>query len=148
MFQLNELTSLVKKRKRIGRGGSRGGTCGRGHKGQKARTGGKAKVRTAFEGGQMPLTRRLPKRGFNNKNFATKYELVNIGTLEEKFSAGDAITRDILKKEGIIVGHAPIKLLAGGTLSKKLAVHVHAASKAAISMIEKVGGKVELLKEI
>ncbi|HEX2977804.1 MAG TPA: 50S ribosomal protein L15 [Candidatus Babeliales bacterium] len=148
MFQLNELTPLVKKRKRVGRGGSRGGTSGKGHKGQKARTGGKSKVRTAFEGGQMPLTRRLPKRGFNNYNFANKFEIVNIGTLEERCEAGDQVTREMLTKEGVVLGKSPIKLLAGGTLSKKLVVHVHAASKAAIEMIEAVGGKVELVKEI
>ncbi len=80
MSQLSSLTSLVKKRKRIGRGGSRGGTSGRGNKGQKARTG-HSTMRAAFEGGQMPLVRRLPKRGFNNKPFQKEFEIINIDRL-------------------------------------------------------------------
>jgi len=75
MFQLNKLSPLVKKRKRVGRGGKLGGTSGKGHKGQKARSGGY--VRIGFEGGQMPLFRRLPKRGFNNHNFQDTFVVVN-----------------------------------------------------------------------
>jgi large subunit ribosomal protein L15 len=150
MFQLSNLTALVKKRKRIGRGGSRGGTSGKGNKGQKARTGGKGKVRTAFEGGQMPLVRRLPKRGFNNKNFQTKFAVVNLAALESGFEAGQEVTAELLKQRGILKGAeaARVKVLGNGTLTKKLVVRVHAASESAVKMIEQCGGKVELVKEI
>ncbi len=79
MLRLNKLTKLVKARKRIGRGGSRGGTAGKGHKGQSARTSGTIPAR--FEGGQMPLTRRMPKVGFNNFAFRTEYEIVSIESI-------------------------------------------------------------------
>lgn len=150
MFQLSKLASLVKKRKRIGRGGSRGGSSGKGTKGQKARTGGKSKVRTAFEGGQMPLVRRLPKRGFNNKNFETKYQAINLSVLESVFDAGQEVTKEMLRAKKILKGSesALVKILAGGTLSKKLVIHADAVSEAAAKMIEKCGGRVELIKEM
>ncbi len=150
MFQLSKLGSLVKKRKRIGRGGSRGGSSGKGTKGQKARTGGKSKVRTAFEGGQMPLVRRLPKRGFNNKNFETKYQAINLGALESVFDAGQEVTKEMLRAKKLLKGNGSVlvKILAGGTLSKKLVIHADAVSEAAAQMIEKCGGRVELIKEM
>lgn len=142
---LNELTSLVRKRKRIGRGGSRGGTCGKGHKGQKARSGGSVNPR--FEGGQMPLTRRLPKRGFSNCPFKTVYEIVNLGRLDKYFDEGATINKQTLKESGIIKGNGLIKILADGELNKKLLVYVDAISKTAHDAILNKGGEVHITKE-
>jgi large subunit ribosomal protein L15 len=147
-LQLNTLTSLVKKRKTIGRGGSRGGTSGRGHKGQKARTSGL--VRASFEGGQMPLIRRLPKRGFNNKPFATIVEIVNVEDLEKFFDEGQEITKELLIQRGLINGKqgALLKILGNGSVSKKFVVHADAASQSAIKAIEKSGGRIALTQEM
>lgn len=144
MFQLNELTQLVKKRKRVGRGGKRGGTSGKGHKGQKARSGGY--VRIAFEGGQMPLFRRLPKRGFNNENFKKNVAIVNLQTLNDVFDNDSVVTKDLLRINGIIPNDAQlfVKILANGVLSKKLVVHADGFSKAAINMIKELGGEAKL----
>lgn len=154
MFQLNNLVPAGKKRKRIGRGGSRGGTSGKGHKGQKARTGHHG-AGLGFEGGQMPLVRRLPKRGFNNILFSKKYSVVNLDQLEQWFNDGEEITKERMQEQGIVVdkksqkGQKSIKLkvLANGTLTKKLTIHADAASQAAIDAIEKAGGKIHLTKE-
>jgi len=145
MFKLNDLTPLVKKRKRVGRGGSRGGTCGAGHKGQKARTSGE--VRPGFEGGQMPISRRLPKRGFNNKRFKKEFEIVNIEQLETSFEAGDNITRELLVEKGIIKGRTKtlLKVLGGSELTKKFVVSANSFSKSALEAINKVGGKTEII---
>ncbi len=91
MAQLNNLVSSGKKRKRVGRGGSRGGTSGKGHKGQKARSGGT--VRAGFEGGQMPLYRRLPKRGFTNARFKPELIIVNLDRLDKAFNDGELLLR-------------------------------------------------------
>ena len=99
MFTLNNLTNLVKKKQRVGRGGSRGGTAGKGHKGQKARSGGG--IRLGFEGGQMPLFRRLPKRGFSNHQFKRDVVAVDISMLNV-FDNGQEITRELLLETGII----------------------------------------------
>lgn len=149
MLQLNTLEPLLKKRKRIGRGGSRGGTSGKGNKGQKARTGGASKVRTSFEGGQMPLVRRLPKRGFNNKPFQIAIEIVNIGDLEKFFNEGQEITRELLVERGLINGKkgSLLKVLGDGSLSKKFIIHADAVSESASKAIEKSGGKIALTKE-
>ena len=147
MFQLNNLTALVKKRKRVGRGGSRGGTSGKGHKGQKARTSGT--VSPGFEGGQMPIYRRLPKRGFNNKRFKTVFELVSLEKLENYFNEGDHITKDLLIEKGIIKGKANtlLKILGGFQLTKKFTVSAHSFSKSASDAISNVGGKTEITLE-
>src|SRR5579871_1557002 len=100
MFSLDNLQSAGKDRKRVGRGGSRGGTSGRGHKGQNARSGG-PKGR-GFEGGQTPLQRRLPKRGFNNAQFSREVSLVNIKSLERVFAEGIEIDTSILAQHGLI----------------------------------------------
>src|ERR1700752_2609972 len=100
MFRLENLQPSGKDRKRVGRGGSRGGTSGRGHKGQNARSGG-PKGR-GFEGGQTPLQRRLPKRGFNNNRFAKEISLVNISTLERVFADGDEVNAQVLFQKGLI----------------------------------------------
>lgn len=152
MFQLNKLSGLVKKRKKIGRGGSRGGTSGKGHKGQKARSGSHG-IGYGFEGGQMPIVRRLPKRGFNNVRFGTSYTLVNLSDLEENFSGDIEITKDLLIERGIIklkkgaLSHQKslIKLLGDGTLTKKLVIHVDAASKSAAQAVINAGGTLHLI---
>jgi large subunit ribosomal protein L15 len=150
MLRLNKLSSLTKKRKRVGRGGDRGGTSGRGHKGQKARSG--PGLRRGFEGGQMPKYRRLPKRGFNNAVFETKYEIVNLATLERAFESGATVNAQTLVEKGLIkpgrsqVGSFAIKILGTGSLSKKLTVHAHAASASAKAALEKVGGQLVMIK--
>lgn len=148
MFDLHTLAPLAKKRKRVGRGGSRGGTSGKGHKGQKARSGGSVPAR--FEGGQMPLSRRLPKRGFNNYEFETTYEIVNLERLNTKFAEGDQVTVEALVEHKLIKKPASskkvlVKILGNGSLDKKLHVSTHAISKSAQKVIEAAGGSVTLL---
>lgn len=144
---LNTLVSAGKKRKRIGRGGSRGGTSGRGHQGQGSRSGHRS-AGAVFEGGQMPLTRRLPKRGFNNTVFRTEYQIVKIEQLEVIFQNNDEVTKTLLKQYGLIASESkPVKLLGNGTLSKKLTVAVDATTKSALKAVEDVGGKVSITKE-
>ena len=134
-----------RSRKRLGRGpgSGTGKTSGKGHKGQKARTGGG--VHPWFEGGQMPLQRRLPKRGFKNP-FRTEYEIVNVAALagiEE-----DVITLDILHAHRLVdLGKGrPVKILGYGEVERKMTVQAHAVSAAALSKIEAAGGAVELLE--
>src|SRR5579863_866981 len=156
MFSLDNLQSSGKKRKRIGRGGSRGGTAGRGHKGQNARSGG-PKGR-GFEGGQTPLQRRLPKRGFTNARFSKEVSLVNISSLERVFSEGEEINALLLTQKGLInpkkseqrdtKKRTIVKILGDGELTKKLIVSAHAFSASAIQAIEKVGGKALIIKEL
>jgi large subunit ribosomal protein L15 len=147
MFELHTLTPLTHDRKRIGRGGSRGGSSGKGTKGQKARSGGAVPAR--FEGGQMPLSRRLPKRGFNNAEFATTYEIVNIDRLNSAFVDGDEVTIQALVDHKLIKVPASkkiqVKILGNGSLDKKLNVSIHAISASARKTIEAAGGSVTLL---
>lgn len=143
MIKLNNLQSLTKKRKRVGRGGKLGGTSGRGHKGQSARSGGGVGI--VFEGGQMPLSRRLPKRGFSNAPFRTEYAAVNLERLSVHFEDGQTVTKEALHKKGIITKHCLVKILGRGTLDKKLHVHVDAISQSARAAIEQIGGKVLLI---
>jgi large subunit ribosomal protein L15 len=146
MTQLSNLVPLSKKRKRVGRGGSRGGTAGKGHKGQKARSG--PKIGSNFEGGQMPLTRRLPKRGFSNARFKVTYELVSLEQLNNAFDTGTVVTRTALEEKNIVKpGKELIKILANGTLEKKLIVHAHAFSKTAAEHIQAKGGEVHKVQE-
>ena len=144
-MELNNLTKVTKKRKRIGRGGSRGGQSGRGSKGQNARSGGG--VRTLFEGGQMPLFRRLPKRGFSNKRFKTDYLIVNLGLLENAFSAGDVVNYETLLEKGIIkkTRGSLLKILGGGEITKSLKVYAHVFSGSAVTAIEKHKGEVHVI---
>ncbi|MBF0187544.1 MAG: 50S ribosomal protein L15 [Magnetococcales bacterium] len=136
----------LQPRKRKGRGMSsgHGKTSTRGHKGQKARSGGYHKV--GFEGGQMPLQRRLPKRGFKNR-FKKQFALINVGDLA-KFDAGTTIGVEELQKGGLLpksmVGRSGIKLLGNGEISVALTVNVDLASAAAISKVEKAGGSVQV----
>ncbi len=148
MTALHSLIPAGKDRKRRGRGGARGGTCGKGHKGQKARSG--PSIRENFEGGQMPLTRRLPKRGFTNARFKVTYEVVNLKDLERVFEAGDTVTKELMLAHGLVKKpHSLVKILADGALAKKLTVHAEKFSKSARDGIMKGGGAVvEIMKEI
>lgn len=134
-------------RKRLGRGpgSGKGKTSGKGHKGQKARTGHHG-IPSWFEGGQMPLQRRVPKRGFNNKNFRTLYEIVNVGDLGRV--EGEEISPETLQDVRLVdLGKGRrIKLLANGEIDRKVSVRVHAASAAAKAKIEAAGGTLELLE--
>ena len=149
MLLLNKLEKLVKPRKRVGRGGSRGGTSGRGHKGQKSRPGSNSEIKPFFEGGQMPLARRVPRRGFNNFTRAD-VRIVNISDLDERFENGATVDRASLMACGLIKGQGSykIKILGQGDLSKSLIVKVDACSKSAIDAITKNKGKVELCEEL
>ena len=132
------------KRKRVGRGmgSGMGKTSTRGHKGQRSRSG--SRMMRGFEGGQMPLHRRLPKVGFTNI-FRKEYTVVNIDQLA---ALGEStITPDVLRKSGVIKSKHPVKILGDGDLSKKLTVRVHAISGSAREKIEAAGGTVELLRE-
>lgn len=129
-------------KKRVGRGmGSGSGkTCGRGHKGQGARSGGG--VRPGFEGGQMPLTRRVPKRGFHNP-FRTAYVPVNLDGLD-RFEPGQEVSPELLREHGL-AGRGPVKILGRGELDKPLTVKAHGFSRSARQKIEAAGGRVEVL---
>ena len=131
--------------KRVGRGTSSGfgKTSGRGQKGQKSRSGGG--VRPGFEGGQNPLFRRIPKRGFNNYNFQVRYAVINVSDLN-KFEDGAEITPELLKDMGLVKKQLDgIKVLGNGTLDKKLTVKASVFSKTAKEKIEKNGGKAEVI---
>ena len=131
-------------RKGRGAGSGNGKTAGRGHKGQKARSGGG--VRIGFEGGQMPLMRRLPKRGFNNARFNDKALGVNVSDLEKCFEAGAEVTVETLAKAGFADNKKPlIKVLVNGELTKKLTVKAAAFSESAKEKIEQAGGKAEVI---
>jgi large subunit ribosomal protein L15 len=135
----------TKNRKRVGRGHGtgQGGQAGRGHKGAQSRSG--FKFKRGFEGGQMPLHRRVPKRGFHNA-FRTEYAVVNLDVLSERFDAGAVITPDVLRERGLIHStRQPIKVLARGDISKKLTVRAHKFSGKAAEKIAAAGGAVEVL---
>ncbi len=143
MLQLSYLKGAVsqkKNRKRIGRGigSGTGKTSGKGQKGQNCRSGGG--VRPWFEGGQMPLQRRLPKRGFTNI-FKKYYEIVNVEQLT-KCTGSDPITPEIMKEKGLIKTIGAVKILGAGELKESLNVHAHKFSGSAQAKIEKSGGKV------
>ncbi len=133
------------EKRRLGRGigSGLGKTSGKGHKGQNARSGGG--VRPGFEGGQMPLVRRIPKRGFTN-NFKKIYSIVNVSDLE-RFADGTEVTAELLVQEGVLskVEEYGVKVLGNGTLTKKLVVKANKFTKSAAEIIEKAGGKAEVL---
>ena len=134
-----------KKTKRVGRGTGSGhdGTSCRGHKGQNSRSG--AKHRPFFEGGQTPLQRRLPKRGFNNARFKVVYQVVNVGALSERALEGE-VSPDRLNTVGLIGRrNVPVKILGAGELTRPLTVKAHAFSSSAVAKIEGAGGKVEVI---
>ena len=135
----------TKTRKRVGRGtgSGLGKTSGKGQKGQNARSGGG--VRPGFEGGQLPLFRRLPKRGFSNAMFKTTYAVLNLSDLN-KFEENTTVTPELLKEMGILKNQLDgVKILGNGTLEKKLIVKANQFSKKAQEEIEKLGGKAEVI---
>ena len=142
---LHPVKGSTHKAKRLGQGigSGTGKTAGKGNKGDKARTGGG--VRPGFEGGQMPITRRTPKRGFNNARFAKVWQVVNLDALDKKFEAGAEVDAEamyaarIIRKKGI-----PVKVLADGELTKALKLKAGAFSKGAEKKIESVGGTHEV----
>ncbi len=131
--------------KRVGRGVGSGmdKTSGRGHKGAKARSG--PGVYPGFEGGQMPLIRRIPKRGFNNRAFAEEYSIINVGKLSAVFPNGGEITPEDLLKKGLVKKHTKVKLLGNGEVSVAFKIKVHKASKSAVEKVKSAGGEVELI---
>jgi large subunit ribosomal protein L15 len=131
-----------KKRVGRGQGTGQGVQAGRGHKGAKSRSGFHHK--RGFEGGQMPLHRRVPKRGFNNI-FRVEFDVVNLDTLEERFEAGAEITLEMLRDHGLVGRTGRVKVLARGELSKALTVHAHKFSGKAAESIAAAGGKVEVV---
>ncbi|MDO5569208.1 MAG: 50S ribosomal protein L15 [bacterium] len=147
-MKLHELTATpgsIKTRKRVGRGpgSGTGKTSGKGHKGQNARSGGG--VRPGFEGGQLPLFRRLPKKGFSNSMFKIRYATINVGDLNI-FDENVVITPELLKEKKIIKNQLDgIKILGNGNLEKKIVIKAHKFSKTAKEKIEKIGGKIEVI---
>ena len=144
-MKLNELETLKKDRKRRGRGpgSGNGKTSGKGQKGQNARSGGG--VRPGFEGGQLPLYRRLSKRGFNNYNFRTNYATINVSDLEG-FEDGTEVTVELLLDTGLVKKELDgVKVLGNGDLTKKLTVKANNFSKTAKEKIENIGGKTEVI---
>ena len=154
LHELSPVEGSKKDSKRIGRGhgsgwgknsgkGHKGKTAGKGHKGQKARSGGS--IRPGFEGGQMPLQRRIPKRGFNNI-FAKAVAAVNLSTLNRKFEDGATVDIEALVNAGVVKnGFDAVKILGNGKLDKKLTVKVSAFSESAKAAIEAAGGKAEVI---
>ena len=145
LHELRPSEGAFKTSKRLGRGtgSGLGKTSGKGHKGQNARSGGG--VRPGFEGGQLPLFRRLPKRGFSNAMFKVEYATINVSDLE-KFEDGAVVTPELLKEMGILKKQlAGVKVLGNGNLTKKLTVKASKFSKSAIEKIEAIGGKAEVI---
>jgi large subunit ribosomal protein L15 len=136
----------TKGRKRLGRGpgSGHGKTSGRGHKGRGSRAGGNTPP--GYEGGQMPLQRRLPKHGFRNP-FRQEFTIVNLGQLEERFEAGAVVDAEALRAKGLVRGHKrPIKVLADGGLTKPLTVKANKFSAAAIQRLQAAGGAAEVVQ--
>ncbi len=136
----------TKVNKRVGRGpgSGMGKTSTRGENGQKSRSG--ASIPAWFQGGQSPIYRRIPKRGFNNKRFRTEFATINLSDLNKFFKAGDVVTPEILNERGIIKKNlSGIKVLANGNLDKKLTVKAQRFSSKAVTKIEDAGGKAEVI---
>ena len=146
IHELSPAPNSAKKAKRVGRGigSGLGKTSGRGQKGQNSRSGGG--VRLGFEGGQMPLIRRLPRRGFNNANFKKQYSIINVSDLE-KLDDGSVVDAKLLLDKNIIskVDDYGVKVLGNGELTKKLTVKAAKFTKSAQEKIEKAGGSIEVL---
>ena len=145
LHELSKVEGSTHRRKVVGRGpGSGDGkTSGRGEKGQKARSGGG--VHIWFEGGQTPLYKRLPRRGFSNARFATKYAVVNVSDLN-RFKDGEVVTPELLIESGLVKKELNgIKILGNGTLEKKLTVKANRFTNSAITKIEELGGTTEVI---
>ena len=138
----SDRSRFTKKRVGRGQGSGNGKTAGRGHKGAQSRSG--YSFKRGFEGGQMPLHRRVPKRGFHNP-FRVEYSVVNLDTLAERFEEGTTITPELLRERGIAPGKGLIKVLARGDISKKLTVQAHKFSGKAAEKIAAAGGAAEVL---
>ena len=138
-------TSEMKARKRVGRGpgSGMGKTSTRGENGQKSRSG--ASIKPWFQGGQSPIYRRIPKRGFNNANFTVRYAIINLSDLN-RFNDGDTVTLELLKEMGIIKKElSGLKVLGNGNLEKKLTIKANRFSSKAVSKIEDAGGTAEVM---
>ena len=145
LHELERNTLAKQERRRVGRGmgSGLGKTSGRGEKGQKARSG--VSIKATFEGGQLPLYRRLPKRGFSNSDFKIKYATINLSDLN-KFEEGTVVTPELLKECGLLKKQLDgVKVLGSGELTKKLVVKANAFSETAKAKIEKNGGKAEVI---
>ena len=145
LHELEKVQGSTHRKKIVGRGpgSGHGKTSTRGEKGQKARSGGK--VHAWFEGGQTPLYKRLPRRGFSNARFATRYAIVNVSDLN-RFSDGDIITPELLKESGLVKKELNgIKILGNGKLGKKLTVKANLFTNTAITKIEEMGGTTEVI---
>lgn len=145
LHELEKNIGATHRKKRVGngRGSGLGKTCGRGQKGQKARSGGS--INPVFEGGQLPLYRRLPKRGFTNHMFKTEYAVINVSDLN-RFNNGDVITPMLLKEKGIIKKQlSGIKVLGNGKLEKKLTIQANKFTKSALEKIKESGSKAEVI---
>jgi large subunit ribosomal protein L15 len=143
MDEIRAPKGATKKKRIIGRGNgsTRGGTSGRGSNGQNARSGGG--VRPGFEGGQMPLYRRVARRGFSNYPFKIEYETVNLWELETKYTDSETVNAETLKEKGIVKGkNKRIKVLGDGEITKKLTIDVDKLSASAKEKIEKAGGNI------
>ena len=142
MAELRVPKGAVKKKRSIGRGnGSKGGTSGRGSNGQNARSGGG--VRPGFEGGQMPLYRRIARRGFSNFPFKKEYQIVSLCDINDRFAAESKVNFGTLKEKGLVSGKGGlVKILANGEVDKKFIVNVDKISGTARTKIEAVGGKI------
>lgn len=145
LSQLQSPRGFNKKKKRLGRGDSsgHGGTSTKGHKGQKSRSGGYHKL--GFEGGQMPIARRLPKRGFTNIS-RREMVVVNVASLTQSFKEDSIVDLQALREQGLIRSvKKPVKILGNGEISIPLTIRAHAFSQSAIDKIQKAGGKVEYI---
>lgn len=145
LHELEKNIGATHRRKRVGNGpgSTLGKTCGRGQKGQKARSGGS--INPVFEGGQLPLYRRLPKRGFSNHLFKTRYATINVSDLN-KFEDGTVVSPALLKEKGIIKNQLDgIKVLGNGVLEKKLTIQANKFSDTALNKIKESGSKAEVI---
>ena len=147
-MKLNTLpkTAELKTRKRVGRGpgSGMGKTSGTGENGQKSRSG--VSIKPWFQGGQSPIYRRVPKRGFNNARFTTRFAVINLSDLNKFFNDGDVVSEEILKERGIIKKRlSGIKVLGNGKLEKKLTIKANRFTTSAVSKIEDAGGKAEVI---
>ena len=145
LSNLKPAQGAKQKKKRVGRGpgSGNGKTAGRGHKGAQSRSG--YSYKRGFEGGQMPLHRRLPKRGFNNHDFRTEYAVVNLDQLESVFDSGATVNAETLRDAGLVRGKKRIKVLGRGEVTKALTVHAHKFSGKAAEKLAAAGGKAEAI---